>query len=540
MPLCTRFPRSTPLCTRFPRSTPLCTRFPRSASLHSLPSLHASLHSLPSLHASLHSLPSLHASLHSLPLLHATLHSLSSLHASLHSRPRFTPLCTPLPSLHASLHSLSSLHASLHLPYLPQPKHTHYGRASSFQIAHPNVPNPPVISNSSFCKFIPSDHLHTTQHLHPRNIDRTATKLHYLEIIVRTESVFPLPFNNKANPLSQLTISNEILGGMGNQISLFTNCLSTLHIFTTHSTAIKHGEEEEALPPPPKVGRKTQKDECTKIGQCRKKDKEDKEEEVEKRKTVEVQDRSETLEPPEAHQPHLEAGTISEPLSDIQEESQNEKIPRDWDSYGDTIAETNKAQEEKEKTLVKEAKTELKEENDQLTRNEDTKETTIDSDTQPYHPLNNLSNLLPAILPRTEAEQDIIIDCVEWSLARFDCHSVTTVQTVNRHSLARLISFTRHSLLELPEVKGMGMADELEWLCRVEFIFDLCEAVSKAKDESGTLEADLVDIKPQHTQTRLDAEQLRQDEWEIVVKSILHTHTFPTSEAPNWKCASFS
>ncbi|KAK2950788.1 hypothetical protein BLNAU_14317 [Blattamonas nauphoetae] len=79
---------------------------------------------------------------------------------------------------------------------------------------------------------------------------------------------------------------------------------------------------------------------------------------------------------------------------------------RDWDSYGDTIAETNKAQEEKEKTLVKEAKTELKEENDQLTRNEDTKETTIDSDTQPYHPLNNLSNLLPAILPVLNSHQN--------------------------------------------------------------------------------------------------------------------------------------
>ncbi|KAK2946472.1 hypothetical protein BLNAU_18577 [Blattamonas nauphoetae] len=223
--------------------------------------------------------------------------------------------------------------------------------------------------------------------------DRNKTALP--EIIVRTESVFPLPFNNKANPLSQLTISNEILGGMGNQISLFTkyppsttdqppklpkhpahihNPLNCYQTWRKRRRPFHHHQKSE--------------------GRLRRMN-------ARKSGNAEYWD-----EPPEAHQPHLEAGTISEPLSDIQEESQNEKIPRDWDSYGDTIAETNKAQEEKEKTLVKEAKTELKEENDQLTRNEDTKETTIDSDTQPYHPLNNLSNLLPAILPVLNSHQN--------------------------------------------------------------------------------------------------------------------------------------
>ncbi|KAK2943781.1 putative kxYKxGKxW signal peptide domain protein [Blattamonas nauphoetae] len=581
-----------------PRSTPLHC-FLLHASLHSLPSLHTSLHSLSSLHASLHSLPSLHASLHSLPLAprlctrfprSTPLCTRFPRSTPLCTRfPRSTPLCTRFPrsmplctrfpcctplaflapclsalaslasrhsalaSLAARLSALAFLAPRLSAPALPTATQTYplwpciilsncspqcpkpardlelvilSGRERTGRtpnISQPSPPSPNLLSTLTKQTTYPSLQPTPSQHRQDRN--KTALP----EIIVRTESVFPLPFNNKANPLSQLTISNEILGGMGNQISLFTkyppsttdqppklpkhpahihNPLNCYQTWRKRRRPFHHHQKSE--------------------GRLRRMN-------ARKSGNAEYWD-----EPPEAHQPHLEAGTISEPLSDIQEESQNEKIPRDWDSYGDTIAETNKAQEEKEKTLVKEAKTELKEENDQLTRNEDTKETTIDSDTQPYHPLNNLSNLLPAILPRTEAEQDIIIDCVEWSLARFDCHSVTIVQTVNRHSLARLISFTRHSLLELPEVKGMGMADELEWLCRVEFIFDLCEAVSKAKDESGTLEADLVDIKPQHTQTRLDAEQLRQDEWEIVVKSILHTHTFPTSEAPNWKCASFS
>ncbi|KAK2945653.1 hypothetical protein BLNAU_19450 [Blattamonas nauphoetae] len=108
--------------------------------------------------------------------------------------------------------------------------------------------------------------------------DRNKTALP--EIIVRTESVFPLPFNNKANPLSQLTISNEILGGMGNQISLFTKYPPSTtdqppklpkHPAHIHNplNCYQTWREEEALPPPPKVGRKTQKDECTKIGQCR-------------------------------------------------------------------------------------------------------------------------------------------------------------------------------------------------------------------------------------------------------------------------------
>ncbi|KAK2949777.1 hypothetical protein BLNAU_15259 [Blattamonas nauphoetae] len=208
---------------------------------------------------------------------------------------------------------------------------THYGRASSFQIAHPNVPNPPVISNSSFS--------YTSQHR--QDCNKTALP----EIIVRTESVFPLPFNNKANPLSQLIISNEILGGMGNQISLFTkhppsttdqppklpkhpahihNPLNCYQTWRKRRRPFHHHQKSE--------------------GRLRRMN-------ARKSGNAEYWD-----EPPEAHQPHLEAGTISEPLSDIQEESQNEKILRDWDSYGDTIAETNKAQEEKEKTLVKEGK----------------------------------------------------------------------------------------------------------------------------------------------------------------------------------------
>ncbi|KAK2945836.1 hypothetical protein BLNAU_19261 [Blattamonas nauphoetae] len=117
--------------------------------------------------------------------------------------------------------------------------------------------------------------------LHPRNIDRTATKLHYLEIIVRTESVFPLPFNNKANPLSQLTISNEILGGMGNQISLFTKYPPSTtdqppklpkhpaHIHNPLNCYQTWRKRRRPFHHHQKVGRKTQKDECTKIGQCR-------------------------------------------------------------------------------------------------------------------------------------------------------------------------------------------------------------------------------------------------------------------------------
>ncbi|KAK2948899.1 putative kxYKxGKxW signal peptide domain protein [Blattamonas nauphoetae] len=513
-------PRLSALASLAPRLSALASLAPRLSALASLAARHSALAFLAPCLSALASLASRHSALASLA---ARLSALAFLAPRL-SAPALPTATQTYPLWPCIILSNCSPQCpkparDLELVILSGRERT--GRTPN--ISQPSPPSPNLLSTLTKQTTYPSLQPTPSQHRQDRN--KTALP----EIIVRTESVFPLPFNNKANPLSQLTISNEILGGMGNQISLFTkyppsttdqppklpkhpahihNPLNCYQTWRKRRRPFHHHQKSE--------------------GRLRRMN-------ARKSGNAEYWD-----EPPEAHQPHLEAGTISEPLSDIQEESQNEKIPRDWDSYGDTIAETNKAQEEKEKTLVKEAKTELKEENDQLTRNEDTKETTIDSDTQPYHPLNNLSNLLPAILPRTEAEQDIIIDCVEWSLARFDCHSVTTVQTVNRHSLARLISFTRHSLLELPEVKGMGMADELEWLCRVEFIFDLCEAVSKAKDESGTLEADLVDIKPQHTQTRLDAEQLRQDEWEIVVKSILHTHTFPTSEAPNWKCASFS
>ncbi|KAK2960071.1 hypothetical protein BLNAU_4954 [Blattamonas nauphoetae] len=98
----------------------------------------------------------------------------------------------------------------------------------------------------------------------------------------------------------------------------------------------------------------------------------------------------------------------------------------------------------------------------------------------------------------------------------------------------RTVSFTHNSLLELPEVKGVGMVDVLEWLCRDEYILELCDAVSEALDEDGTLEADLekwcsktseiqeqllVDLKQRNAQTRLDAEQQRQEEWEFFVKS---------------------
>ncbi|KAK2947398.1 hypothetical protein BLNAU_17644 [Blattamonas nauphoetae] len=127
-----------------------------------------------------------------------------------------------------------------------------------------------------------------------------------------------------------------------------------------------------------------------------------------------------------------------------------------------------------------------------------------------------------------------MLDFVEWRLARFDCHSVATVQTINNHSHTRTVSFTHNSLLELPEVKGVGMVDVLEWLCRDEYILELCDAVSEALDEDGTLEADLekwcsktseiqeqllVDLKQRNAQTRLDAEQQRQEEWEFFVKS---------------------
>ncbi|KAK2940643.1 hypothetical protein BLNAU_24442 [Blattamonas nauphoetae] len=517
-------PRLSALASLAPRLSALASLAPRLSALASLAPCLSALASLAARHSALAFLAPCLSALASLASRHSALASLAArLSALAFLAPRLS--APALPTATQTYPLWPCIILSNCSPQCPKPARDlelvilsgreRTGRTPN--ISQPSPPSPNLLSTLTKQTTYPSLQPTPSQHRQDRN--KTALP----EIIVRTESVFPLPFNNKANPLSQLTISNEILGGMGNQISLFTkyppsttdqppklpkhpahihNPLNCYQTWRKRRRPFHHHQKSE--------------------GRLRRMN-------ARKSGNAEYWD-----EPPEAHQPHLEAGTISEPLSDIQEESQNEKIPRDWDSYGDTIAETNKAQEEKEKTLVKEAKTELKEENDQLTRNEDTKETTIDSDTQPYHPLNNLSNLLPAILPRTEAEQDIIIDCVEWSLARFDCHSVTTVQTVNRHSLARLISFTRHSLLELPEVKGMGMADELEWLCRVEFIFDLCEAVSKAKDESGTLEADLVDIKPQHTQTRLDAEQLRQDEWEIVVKSILHTHTFPTSEAPNW------
>ncbi|KAK2955384.1 hypothetical protein BLNAU_9612 [Blattamonas nauphoetae] len=135
---------------------------------------------------------------------------------------------------------------------------------------------------------------------------------------------------------------------------------------------------------------------------------------------------------------------------------------------------------------------------------------------------------------KDKGKEEIMLDFVEWRLARFDCHSVATVQTINNHSHTRTVSFTHNSLLELPEVKGVGMVDVLEWLCRDEYILELCDAVSEALDEDGTLEADLekwcsktseiqeqllVDLKQRNAQTRLDAEQQRQEEWEFFVKS---------------------
>ncbi|KAK2948560.1 hypothetical protein BLNAU_16546 [Blattamonas nauphoetae] len=83
-------------------------------------------------------------------------------------------------------------------------------------ISQPSPPSPNLLSTLTRTNNLPSLQPTPSQHRQDRN--KTALP----EIIVRTESVFPLPFNNKANPLSQLTISNEILGGMGNQISLFT------------------------------------------------------------------------------------------------------------------------------------------------------------------------------------------------------------------------------------------------------------------------------------------------------------------------------
>ncbi|KAK2963846.1 hypothetical protein BLNAU_1415 [Blattamonas nauphoetae] len=120
---------------------------------------------------------------------------------------------------------------------------------------------------------------------------------------------------------------------------------------------------------------------------------------------------------------------------------------------------------------------------------------------------------------KDKGKEEIMLDFVEWRLARFDCHSVATVQTINNHSHTRT---------------GVGMVDVLEWLCRDEYILELCDAVSEALDEDGTLEADLekwcsktseiqeqllVDLKQRNAQTRLDAEQQRQEEWEFFVKS---------------------
>ncbi|KAK2959297.1 hypothetical protein BLNAU_5606 [Blattamonas nauphoetae] len=133
-----------------------------------------------------------------------SLHSLRSMPSALASpasRPLHSlPRCTPL-------HPASSLHAL----------------CTCLTYRNPNIPTMAVHhpSNCSPQCPKPARDLELVIFLHPRNIDRTA-KTALPEIIVRTESVFPLPFNNKANPLSQLIISNEILGGMGNQISLFT------------------------------------------------------------------------------------------------------------------------------------------------------------------------------------------------------------------------------------------------------------------------------------------------------------------------------
>ncbi|KAK2944850.1 hypothetical protein BLNAU_20249 [Blattamonas nauphoetae] len=130
-------------------------------------------------------------------------------------------------------------------------------------ISQPSPPSPNLLSTLTEQTTYP------LCSLHPRNIDRTATKLHYLK-----SSSAPI-----ANPLSQLTISNEILGGMGNQISLFTKYPPSTtdqppklpkhpaHIhnpLNCYQTWRRGGGPSTTT----KVGRKTQ-DECTKIGQCR-------------------------------------------------------------------------------------------------------------------------------------------------------------------------------------------------------------------------------------------------------------------------------
>ncbi|KAK2940127.1 hypothetical protein BLNAU_24961 [Blattamonas nauphoetae] len=242
--------------------------------LHSLPSLHATLHSLPLLHATLHSLPSLHASalaslaprlsalaslaprlsaLASLAPRLSALASLAARHSALASlAPRLSALASLAPrhsalaSLAARLSALAFLAPRLSAPALPTATQTYplwpciilsncspqcpkpardlelvilSGRERTGRtpnISQPSPPSPNLLSTLTKQTTYPSLQPTPSQHRQDRN--KTALP----EIIVRTESVFPLPFNNKANPLSQLTISNEILGGMGNQISLFT------------------------------------------------------------------------------------------------------------------------------------------------------------------------------------------------------------------------------------------------------------------------------------------------------------------------------